>query len=396
MKRDTQLASLQKHLTVLVDEIGERTSGSESNRRADAYVLRQLQSCGLEVETQPFDVIDWQCLEAQLPIAGEAIPVFASQYSRPCYVTAPIALITKVEELEHAELRGKIALLYGDFIKDTIMPKRFRFYNPEEHQKLNALLEAKQPEAVVTVSSRVDRAVGAFVDADLIVPSAYVSFQEEAVVRRWNGKLATLRLDTLRNATQSQTIIGQKVGKQPTKITLCAHLDTTFGTPGAIDDGTGIAILLTLAEWLQGVSTEHTIEWLFFNSEDSGGAEGEMLYDDDFDVNTNGLQLLINVDGVGLKGYAPSVCSLNLDNKQQQRLEKVIANARSIVTEEPWYQGDHSIFAFRGVPCIVFSSERIFSQVYTIPHTEHDTIEQLDFDSIQSVTTTIYELIQIW
>ncbi len=54
-----------------------------------------------------------------------------------------------LEELTALDCSGDILLLTGDLASEQLMPKNFPFDNPEHHRRLYALLEHKQPAAII-------------------------------------------------------------------------------------------------------------------------------------------------------------------------------------------------------------------------------------------------------
>jgi len=63
-------------------------------------------------------------------------------------------------------------------------------------------------------------------------------------------------------------VIGRKSAETKNRIAITAHIDTKINTPGAIDNGTGVAIVLMLAEMLKEYSGKYPIELVVFNGED--------------------------------------------------------------------------------------------------------------------------------
>ena len=57
MVKEDQL--LEKHLTILCEEISNRGVGSKGNIEATTYFETQLINCNWSVETQEFKVFDW-------------------------------------------------------------------------------------------------------------------------------------------------------------------------------------------------------------------------------------------------------------------------------------------------------------------------------------------------
>lgn len=63
-------------------------------------------------------------------------------------------------------------------------------------------------------------------------------------------------------------LVGRNSQQVERRLVISAHIDTKIGTPGAIDNGTGVTILLQLAELLKEQSMSLPIELAFFNGED--------------------------------------------------------------------------------------------------------------------------------
>ena len=66
------------------------------------------------------------------------------------------------------------------------------------------------------------------------------------------------------------------------KITVFAHIDAKDGTPGALDNGAGVVVLLLLAELLQDYDGGVELELVALNGEDYYSAAGEMQYWNDY------------------------------------------------------------------------------------------------------------------
>ena len=143
---------VERDLRELAERIGPRPTGSAGNREAAAYIRERFSEGGLQVETQEFDALDWKPAGCEFSASSRSRSIEAqiNPYSPPCSLRAPASIFTSLDELEAApQLAGRIAVLDGEFVSGQIMPKNFVFYNPEEHQKLNRLLEEKRPAAMI-------------------------------------------------------------------------------------------------------------------------------------------------------------------------------------------------------------------------------------------------------
>lgn len=57
-------------------------------------------------------------------------------------------------------------------------------------------------------------------------------------------------------------------GRSKELVIVCAHYDSVYGTPGANDNGSGVAATLELARQMAGTKPEKTIRFVFFGTEE--------------------------------------------------------------------------------------------------------------------------------
>lgn len=229
---------LKSLLEKIILEFGERLTGSLKNKKTAKYAKSYFEKNGYDVEEQSFSCIDWNENGVKLLFNGKKISAKASYYSSGCQVEAEYVKLSTISDLEKSNLENKIAVLFGELTAEQLMPKSFNFYNPEHHQKIIRLLEKKNPTAIVTV---VDNDTSVFEDGDFDIPSVYVSKDKGEKKIKSEGIISlTIRAERI-NSTGSNIIARINEKKSP-KIVITAHLDTKYGTPGALDNGTGIAI----------------------------------------------------------------------------------------------------------------------------------------------------------
>ncbi len=80
-----------------------------------------------------------------------------------------------------------------------------------------------------------------------------------------------------------------------------AHIDAKKGTPGAIDNATGVIVLLLLSDLLKDYNGNRLIEIIAFNGEDYYAVPGQINYISTNKNNFNKILLNINIDGAGYK-----------------------------------------------------------------------------------------------
>lgn len=254
---DTYLQKSQQYLHRLCDDIPERCVGSAGNRAAADYFEQVMADCGWQVRSQEFDAIDWHNGGASLQAGGQSFAVQPSPYSLGCDVSAPMLSVDSVSALEKAELGGKIVLLHGGIAREQIMPKNFVFYNPEEHQHIIALLEKGQPAGILCATGLNSSTAGGVYpfplieDGDFDIPSVYMTEEEGLRLLPFSGQVAYLRSDSRRIAGKGRNVLAARGQPGTGRVVVTAHIDAKKDTPGAIDNATGVIVLLLLADLLK-------------------------------------------------------------------------------------------------------------------------------------------------
>ncbi|MCJ7432720.1 MAG: M28 family peptidase, partial [Anaerolineales bacterium] len=257
MENEKLYSKCMSYLKKLCEEIPERSVGSEGNRLATRFFEDEIASFGWDTEMPEFDAIDWKEDSATLQSEGTRFDVFVSPYSLGCTVEAQLITASTIEELEQCDIPGKVVLLHGEIAKEQIMPKNFVFYNPEEHQKVISLLEKKRPDAIITATGRNAALAGGiypfpmFEDGDFDIPSVYMTEQEGMRLAGYQGKPVVLKSISKRIPAKGHNVIARKGNKLSERIVITAHIDAKKGSPGAIDNATGVIVLLLLANLLK-------------------------------------------------------------------------------------------------------------------------------------------------
>ena len=274
----------QSYLKKLCEEIPERCVGSEGNRMATRFFEKEISSFGWETEIQEFEAIDWKDGGATLQADGSSFQVFASPYSLACQAGEQLVSVSRVEELAQIDIKGKIVLLRGEIAKEQLMPKNFVFYNPEEHQRIISLLEKGRPGAIICATGRNAALAGGVYpfplieDGDFDIPSVYMTENEGYNLLPYVGKTVVLKSKSKRIPGKGYNVIARKGKHSSERIVITAHIDAKKGTPGAIDNATGVVALLLLAKLLEDYDGNKLIEIVAFNGEDYYAVPGQMLY----------------------------------------------------------------------------------------------------------------------
>ncbi len=390
-----------EHLHMLCLNIPERRVGGSGNRQATQYVSDWFQKTGWKTEATLLQVMDWKTSGATLTCNGQSFEIFSSPYSLGCSVTGELVPVENLEQLKQTELSGKIVLLYGKIASEQIMPKNFVFYNPDEHRQIVSILEKRRPKALICATGRIAATAGGvypfplFEDGDFDVPSVYMKDTAGKKLLGCAGKIVCLESKAMRIPETAYNVIARIGDENRKRIAITAHIDAKMGTPGAIDNATGVTVLLLLADSLKDYRGNYCIELVAFNGEDYYAVPGQMKYIEQNDGKFDDIKLNINIDGAGYKEGPSCFSAFGLPEKIQTILTGILKKQPEIVNGIPWVQGDHSIFIQYGCPAVAVSSNWFIENIdnQDITHTNRDNLDIVNYERVVECAAAIGELI---
>jgi len=388
------------YLRKLSLEISNRCVGRTGNLEATDFFASTAASFGFNIKTPAFDCIDWSNDGAHLSVDGGTFEALVSPYSLGCTLNAPLVVVTTFEELEHAQAANKILLVRGELAKEQLMPKDFPFYNPEEHKRIVRLLETKNPVAIIAATTKDVEVAGAVYpfplieDGDFDIPSVYMTEDEGYKLADFTGQEITLEIRANRRPAVGNNVYARKGAMQQPRVVIFAHIDAKDGTPGAIDNASGVIVLLLLAELMADYTGTPGIELVALNGEDYYSAPGEKQYLADNAGKFSEIILGINIDGAGYfqgkTAYSLYDCPLDIVSS----IKEVFSPRIDMIEGEPWYQSDHSLFIMNKVPALAITSEK-FTEILThIAHTSKDTPEIINTSRLVNTALALRELLQ--
>ena len=390
------------YLKTLCVDITERCVGSNGNRQATSFFEKELSLRGWETEMVEFDAIDWEEDGATLKTDEENFDVLVSPYSPGFRGEGELISASTSEELSEINAKNKIIFLYGEIAREQLMPKNFVFYNPEKHQKIISILENSGAKAIISATGRNAALAGGVYpfplieDGDFDIPSVYMTEEEGLKLIPKIGKIVFLESLSKRIPANGFNVIAKKGNNNSPKIVVTAHIDAKKGTPGAIDNATGVIVLLLLSDLLKDYNGNKLIEIVAFNGEDYYAVPGQMNYISANKDKFNKILLNINIDGAGYKEGQSAFSLFNLPDEILQPALKVINHYSGITEGVQWPQGDHSIFLQYGIPAIAVSSKWFIDNIaeQDITHTPKDNIEIVDCNKIVEISQALDTLIR--
>jgi aminopeptidase YwaD len=373
-------ATIHQHLAVLVDEIGARPTGSVGNHRAGAYLKQQFGKAGWQVESPLFNCLTWETGGSRLSCGEQRFEVQANPYSPTFEGSFPFVVCDTVEALEQFDtLRGHLLVLSGLLAAESYMPLKFPFVTIEEQQRVLGQILHAQPEAVIGINSQ-----PLFCDGDFPIPSVTLAPADGSRLLACSPQPLRLSIQGRRIESNGHNVIAHPVNLSLPKIVICAHYDTWFDTPGAVDNATGVTVLLALAQLLS--PQKSNIEFVVFNGEDHYASPGEVSY---LERGMGDIACAINIDGVGAQAHQNSVAYFG-ESPILERIQSVQQQFPAIVTSVPWYQSDHTLFVQQGIPAIALTSSP-FDLKQT--HTPHDTLDKIDTAAVAEAVRFIYQIV---
>ena len=281
----------------LTTEVGQRLAATEAEARARDWAVKRLTAMGFSnVHVEPFTMPVWtrgaESAEIVTPFP-QKLAVAALGYSGstgPQGVTGEIVYFDSVDALRAAPdsaVRGRIV-----FIDHHMMPAQDgsgygQFGAPRRQGP--TIASKKGALAIVIRSIGTDHhrnphtGVQYFTDGAAPIPAGALSLPDaEQLVRILKrGQPVTMRLTLVSERTengQSGNVVAEVPGRDPKApmLLIGGHLDSWDLGTGAIDDGTGVAIMAAAAKQIMDAGRPlRTIRVVWFGAEEPGGLGGK-------------------------------------------------------------------------------------------------------------------------
>jgi aminopeptidase YwaD len=361
--------------------VGPRPPGTEANRRATTYAASVLEAAGLPVASLPFRARSWVPGPAALTVDGEPVAIDPPPFCPPASAAGAVVEARDDGELGALDAAPGSVIVLRDELAVPHFPKAFPFVQLPDQQARLARLEALRPAAVLAVVPDVAAHEPVFEDPDLPFPYATVRASVAAPLRP--GAVARVvvggRIDEGDGVNVSAGAL------RGPRAVVCAHIDSKVTTAGRLDNGGGAATLLALAE--AGLDGLGPVELVLFNGEDHVAAPGEQAWLAAGGL--DGVELVINVDGAGLRGHGSAVALLGGDASAAAGVTGAIAGVHSASEGPPWFESDHAVFAMQGIPAVAITSAATFDELKRRSHAADEPADVVDPGVLADVVAVI-------
>jgi len=306
---DTILTTSQSYetLSYLTDNIGARPSGSKSAEMAVKWTTKRFRDWGIDVRNQKMMVPHWVrgVERARLVSHNDQKIVLTalggSVATPPAGITAEVIEISSYEQLEklgRANIKGKIVFYNLPMDMELVERGRaFEAYGKAVVFRGTGASRAAQFGAVAAVVRSVASAslrtphTGAmrYDEKQPKIPAAAVTTEDAELMHRLLAKGERVRMHvvltpkTLPDVESANVIAEIRGTEHPEEIVLIGgHLDSWDLGTGAIDDGSGVVMVMETMRVLKelGIKPKRTIRGVLFMNEENGLRGGHAYFDE--------------------------------------------------------------------------------------------------------------------
>lgn len=384
----------------VLTEYPDRHVGGSGNRAATAYFAQATGDAGLTVSRADMPCYEWVPGHANLEVHGERVVLEVGPYSLPCDITAPLVAVESVEGLESESVRGAIVVLHGAVAAGQYMPRNFRFYNPESHGRVYRAIDDFGPAAVIGATGHDPEMVGSqypfplFEDGDLDVPNAFLTDVEGRRLLTHAGGVARLVIVSERRHALAEHVTATIPGAGTGRVVVSAHIDSRRGSPGALDNASGVATLLETVRLLEGYDGRYSVEFVPFNGEDDYANPGELRWLEENAGRFDEIVLGINIDDSGQVGAENHISFYDCPDEIVAAVREELAAFPRLSEGPQWFQGDHAILGIYGRPAIAIASADMHRFMAEYAHTERDVLALADPGLIASTADFVARLVR--
>lgn len=383
-------------VTGLVNEVGPRPAGWESEARAREWTMAKMKALGFaNVRVEPFPLSAWRRTAEDFEITApfrQRVEAVALGWSAPTPAGGVEGEIVRFADLAalraapEGSLAGKIAFIDEKMART----QEGSGYGAAQIKRRNGSQVAAQKGAIAsiirTAGTNPDRVAntGQAAPANTLtpIPAAALSNPDSDQLAHLLAQgpvrmRVVIQVETKMDA-QSGNVIGEIRGREkPSEIVLLgAHLDSWDNTFGAQDDGTGVAMAIAAAKFIadQKQKPKRTIRVVLFGAEEPGLLGGTAY------VNAHKDEMPLHISGAESDSGGGAVYRLRTkfaDPAKTAALHAQLADL-AIITDDTPARGASEMgqVGAAGVPVIDLSLDTY--RYFDIHHTANDTLEKID------------------
>lgn len=338
-------ASAYSYMEKLVKQIGNRESGTDSERRAAEQVKAWFEELGLaNVRMEEFEVKTSRILkeEASLP-DGTRLKCSAAGNSLstpPEGVEGEVVMLESTAPEVLKSIKGKIAAV-------TIVLYKKDFLEVVEAEPLAIIYTSAK-----ALTPTIYRSIRAEYTEKRNIPAVAMSHDDVLNILKGSKKLK-LVTEVEKITAKSQNVLGESLGSlEDEDILVGGHYDTVRKVVGAYDNAAGTAMVLELARIFAKERHKRTLRFAAWGSEELG-LRGAFNYAEN-PKNIKKLRFYLNLDVLGiLLGTLEAIVLGSEDLKSLLRfISKELGITVRITNELGPGSSDYVPLSFYGVPSV--------------------------------------------
>ena len=406
------------HLSYLTDNIGHRLSGSKGADLAVAWTTKQFRDWGIDVRQEKVMVPRWirGAERGRLVSHNDQKLVLTalggSIATKPEGITAEVIEVTSYEELKtlgRAKIAGKIVYYHNPMDMALIEAGRaFDAYGKAVTFRGTGASRAAEYGAVAAVIHSVGSAslrtphTGSlrYETGKPKIPAAALAAEDALLVHRLLAKGEKVRMHlvltprTLPDVASANVIAEIRGTDRPDEIVLIGgHLDSWDLGTGAIDNGSGVAMVMETMRVLHEmrIRPRRTIRAVLFMNEENGLRGGRTYFNNRKDTELHKHVAAIESDAGAAKptGFITTVHGNTLTALQART--RVLARVGAHKFESSKHTGaDTSPLTDAGVPGFGFVPDP--RHYFDYHHTPADTLDKVDPQELAQDTAAIAAL----
>jgi hypothetical protein len=413
--RELQTSRAYETLSHITDDIGARLSGSRGAALAVAWTTQQFREWGIPVSNEPVKVPHWVRGRGEAQLVAPAnhkivLTAIGGSVATPeAGITADVIELVSFDELKTmgaAKLRGKIVFFNNPMDMELVRAHRaFEAYRLAVAFRGAGASRAAEFGAKAVVIRSVGSAslrsphTGAlhYDPKQPKVPAAAMTAEDAMLIHRLlaRGKRVRMHLvltpKTLPDADSANVIAEIRGSEKPEEIVLIgAHLDSWDLATGAIDDGSGVAMVMETMRLLKEMklTPRRTIRAVLFMNEENG-LRGGLQYAKDHGKEKHVASIETDAGGAAPTGFTTTLKgdALAALETRTKALAAVSSNRFEIAEEAG---ADIEPLTATGVPSFGLVPEPL--HYFDYHHSNADTLDKVDPKELAQDTAAIAAL----
>lgn len=380
-------------------DTGGRLTGTPSETEAVA-LMKTLgrRATGVDPVVQSFPYGGWKALAASLELADGSLhachPLVRTVPTSSAGLTAELVDLGRGTEADFAaragRIPGRIVLVRHElmFSADTVH-RRLKYGWAREYGAAGFLIASPLRDSPVTGSSGRTDGPG--------IPAAGISLELAERLAAGEGEPVRLRIATEESEATAENLFFDMPGSIDEWIVLSAHIDGHDLAESAMDNATGLAVALSVAERVRGTTgRKRGVRLAFFNAEE-WALTGSRLYVAGLSQRErDAIALNVNLDTVGCGDRLTALTS-EFPNIEPLLAEASRASGVPLGIHRPLQRNsDHANFAEAGIPAFRMVSGFDDRKAPTrLLLTEQDVRAHVDLEQLEAAASLAFEIVRL-